>query len=548
MEPASFSEELRRYLALLLRWYWLLILSTVLFGAAAFLYSVRTTPVYQAVTTLLVNEAPIAKTTDYTSILTSERLARTYAEMLTKKPVLDAVIERTGLVGMTSSDLQRAMQVELIRDTQLVEVKVEHIHPELAAELANTIVEIFSEQNIQLNTSRYAASIQNLLDQLSEMDAQIQEETQALEALGDNPEDEAERERLETILTQYRQTYAYLLQAYEQVRVAEASSTSNVVQIEPAVPPASPIRPRVLFNSLLAALVGLVLSAGAAFLIDTLDDTIKSPDEISRILGLPVLGLIASHSIDDGCPIVLAQPRSPVAEAFRSLRTNIQFASVDRSLSTILVTSPSPSEGKSTVAANLGAVLAQGGRRVAVVDADLRCPRVHEKFGLPNRSGMSSLFVRPVEELNGALQNTSFDGLYAITSGELPPNPAELLGSEKMVDILNETRRKVDLVVIDSPPLMAVTDAAVLAPRVDGVLLVIKPGATKLALVRHAVEQLQRVGARLLGVVLNEVELKRSRYYRYEGYYYAYQDYYSQESGGRQKGSGDKGKAGAHTE
>jgi succinoglycan biosynthesis transport protein ExoP len=258
-----------------------------------------------------------------------------------------------------------------------------------------------------------------------------------------------------------------------------------------------------------------------------LDDTLRGPDDVARALNLPVLGMIAQHDAEDGHPVAAFEPRSPVAEAFRSLRTNIQYASVDRPVHTLLVTSPSPAEGKSTVAANLSVVLAQSGREVALIDADLRKPRVHKVMGVSNRFGMSALFVRSQRDLDGSLQKTLTPHLSVLTSGALPPNPSELLGSEKMFDILGQVAEQADIIIIDSPPVMAVTDSTVLAPRVDGVLLVLKPGVTKLAAARTAVEQLRRVGANLLGVVLNEIDVGNSRYSYYNrGYYHAYQEYY----------------------
>jgi non-specific protein-tyrosine kinase len=276
--------------------------------------------------------------------------------------------------------------------------------------------------------------------------------------------------------------------------------------------------------------MGLMLGVGLVYLIDIMDDTL-SPEDVNRQLGLPVLGVISRHQIENGIPVVKNQPRSPVAEAFRSLRTNIQFASVDKPLRTLLITSPSPQDGKSTVAVNLGASLAQSGYKVALVETDLRRPQVHKRLGLTNREGISGMFVQSKIVLNGALRETPIENLYALTSGALPPNPSELLGSEKMFEILNLVGERADIILLDSPPVMAVTDAAVLAPRVDGVLLVVKPGSTKLAACRQAIDQLQRVGANILGVVLNDVELTRSRYHYYRGYYYTYYDkYYNDES------------------
>ncbi|MEA3351047.1 MAG: polysaccharide biosynthesis tyrosine autokinase, partial [Chloroflexota bacterium] len=310
----------------------------------------------------------------------------------------------------------------------------------------------------------------------------------------------------------------------------------------PAIPPEKPVRPRVLMNTALAAVVGGMLAVGAIFLIEALDDTIKNPDEVTRHLGLPILGTILRHEDNDD-PIVVDSPRSPTAEAFRSLRTNIQYASVDYPIRTLLITSPSAGVGKSTIATNLGIVLAQGGSSTVLVDSDMRRPTIHKLLKLPNRLGLSSLFVHQslvtgeVKLPDGVVQSaTKVEGFSLIPSGKLPPNPSELLASEKMSNLIQRLKEEADIIVIDSPPVMAVTDATVLAPRVDGVLLIIKPGQTKLEAARQTVEQLRRVRANLLGVVLNEVDPKSSRY----GYYNRYdRKYYHEEEEPKATGLGD---------
>ena len=209
------------------------------------------------------------------------------------------------------------------------------------------------------------------------------------------------------------------------------------------------------------------------------------------------------------------------------MRTNIQFASVDKPIHTLMITSSSPSDGKSTVAVNLAVVTAQGDRPVAIIDADLRRPRLHKILRLSNRRGVSDLFIQPQVYLDGSLQQTEASNLMALTSGSLPPNPSELLGSEKMKQVVKQVREKAELVIIDSPPVLAVTDAVVLAPHVDGILIVVRPGSTKKAILRQTVEQLNRVGGKILGVVLNDVDMKRSRfYYNYKGYYFTYYNQY----------------------
>jgi succinoglycan biosynthesis transport protein ExoP len=243
------------------------------------------------------------------------------------------------------------------------------------------------------------------------------------------------------------------------------------------------------------------------------------------LLGLPVLGVIARtrRSASATTPIVVAEPRAPISEAYRALRTNIDFAGVDKPIGTLLVTSAMPSEGKSTVVVNLSAILAQGQRNVVVVDADLRRPTIHKRLDMTNRSGLSEMFVQMDIRTQGSLRPTAVDALNVVTAGQLPPNPAELLGSRKMLDIVAELGNHADIVVIDSPPVNVVTDAAVLAPRVDAVLLVVRAGTTRLGAAVLAVEQLRRAGANIIGVVVNDVPVGRSGYgYASQGYYKYY--------------------------
>ena len=335
-------------------------------------------------------------------------------------------------------------------------------------------------------------------------------------------------------LVLYQQIYANLLDNMESVRLARLQNTPSVVQIETASYPDKPIRPLPLNNTLLAGAVGLMLAAGIVFLIEYLDDTLKTPDDIQRHLSLPVIGYIAQMKVSDKSAealYVANQPRSPVTEAYRALRTNLEFAGVDQPIRTLLVTSPGPNEGKTTTAINLAAIIAQGDRDVILVDSDLRRPRVHRFLSLSNKVGLSDLFrgnlglqsvKRPVEE-NAKLQ--------VVTSGNLPPNPAELLGSARMDQILDELTSSAEIVIIDSPPSM-VSDPTILSAKVDGVIMVLQPGKTDIGSAKASLELLQRAGARVLGVVLNRIPRNRADYYggyqHYSSYYKGY-SYYADE-------------------
>jgi capsular exopolysaccharide synthesis family protein len=214
--------------------------------------------------------------------------------------------------------------------------------------------------------------------------------------------------------------------------------------------------------------------------------------------------------------IVASDPRSPVAEAFRTLRTNIQFKSLDNPVRTILVTSSAPGEGKSTVVANLAVSLAQTGAAVIAVDCDLRNPSLHTLFGLPNEGGLTSLVLQPDAGVRQFLQRSEAGGLDVLTSGPLPPNPAELLGSKRMESLIHELRGMADYVVFDTPPVLAVTDAAVLATKLDGSMLVLSAGRARRDAAKKAKRTLEELSSSFLGVVVNNVKADRESQ---SGYY-----------------------------
>ncbi|MFB0536208.1 MAG: polysaccharide biosynthesis tyrosine autokinase, partial [Anaerolineae bacterium] len=436
--------ELKQYAAIIWKWSWLIVMSTFLSAATALAVSWIMPPIYQASTTLLVSQASNPAVPVYQDILTSERLARTYQELLQKRPVLDKVISDLNLEVMPS-ELAEQMDVQLVRDTQLIELKVEDADPYLAMRLANKIPEIFVEQNEQMQLARFAASKDSLQAQLTTLESDIQTTQQAIDALRNSKDADAmELSRLEANLSQLRTSYSGLLQSYEEIRLAEAQSLDNVVVVEPAEWPEKPVRPRKLMNTLLAAALGCMLAVGGAFLIDYLDDTIKSPDDVVQALGLSPLGAISridGKGYEDRL-IAAIQPRSHVSEAYRILRTNIQFSAVDRPLETLLVSSPNPIEGKSITVANLGVVVAQAGLSAILVDSDLRRPVLHKIFDLPNKEGLTTVLLEGEPNLDGRLQATQVENLRVLTSGPLPPNPSELLGSQKMKSLIESLKGK----------------------------------------------------------------------------------------------------------
>ena len=527
MQEKDDSEIIRAYLVLFWRWAWLIVLAGVLAGAASFFVSMRMEPVYEAKSTIMVGNPVVTNSADYSSLIASERLTRIYSEMIVSQKVLTEVSELLGLT-IPLSGLSDMISVAPVGNTNFIELSVRSNNPEQAARIANTLVGVFANQVQSAQSSSYIQSKESLQEQLAHIDDQIREYTDQLIATSD--EDEDEKDRLDTKLSQYQQIYSDLLMSFEQVRLAEAQSSANITQIDEASIPLEPVSPNVLKNTGLAVAVGMMLAAGGLVARETLDDTIKSPRDAQRILGLPVLGVISRNIIPDSYLITDYQPRSPVSEAYRMLRTNIQFTNVDKPVQTLLVTSAEPLEGKTTISANLAIVTAQNGRGVTLVDCDLRRPTVHKRFGLPNKAGLSTLFISTLDAMDTIRQATKVRYLSVLTTGPLPHNPAELIASRRMIEILKRIRAKGDFIILDTPPTLAVTDASILAPIVDGVLLVVTPGTTRRMAARDMVEQLTRVGGNILGVVFNNFSENRGAYaYRSNKYYSRYGKYFSED-------------------
>ena len=550
-EEKSTAELITEYASLLWHWFWLLLLFGIVAGAGAYFISFRQTPIYQARALAMINVAPSSQ--EYMSIYYGQQLAESYAQIMTTGPVREAVAARLSLPDMLAT-----VQVSPIENTQLLNVIVTDTNPERAALIANTLVEVFSEQIQADQASRYDESKQNLKSQLDVLDEQIQttssdlavlgQEIQSLNAaltslrqldtIGFTPEQLinhnteisqtesnlqtklSQQAQLQTILQNYRSSYSILLQSYESIRLAESQSSSGILLKDPAEPSWIPVQPQPVRSALLAAVVGLIIAASIVFLREFLDDSLRDPQEITRHWNIPILGLINSYNTGNDTELITSvEPRAPVSEAFRSMRTNIQFASVASPIHTLVVTSSSPSEGKTLISGNLACVVAQGGHKVVVVDADLRRPRVHHILQLKNRFGLADLFLRPQSDLKGAIQSTNVKNLFALTSGSLPPNPSELLASQRMIEIIQALENQFDLVILDVPPSLVVTDANVLANRADGVLLVIRPSISKRADITHALDQLSQVKANIIGIVINGVNAKSSHYKSYSHYY-----------------------------
>lgn len=574
--------DLRQLAQILRRRASIFALCILLCALLAFGLSLSQPKIYQATTNVLVTRSSQVSSADLTGTINLQQTADTYVQFLTMTQVRQ-MVEKLLEVSIA----ENAIHASLAPNSQMITVRVEDTDSTRAALIADTLVTVLIQQNEILQAGRYqqteenislqisemekkleavqkelnaanAAALQNQIDDLLEKIGKAETELNTLQALPEPGAAQKDRilqlqqlisgyqqvyntvtvtgkivgfdeqvDQLQKNYDLYQKLYLNLLSNLENVRMARLQNTPNVVKVSSAITDPAPVRPRTLFNTTLGGVAGLMLAALLVFLLEYLDDTVKTQEEVERLTELPVLGQFVNVSPEEqkkGLLNVSAQPRSPLAEAFRSLRANLEFSAVNQPLQALLITSAGPGEGKSTLAVNLAYILSQAGKRVTLLDADLRRPSVHTFFNWPNHAGLSDLFRERSSLARVKQKVENLASLSVISAGKQPPNPAELLASERMKDILTQLKQSSDLVIVDSAPAL-VADAQVLSAITDGVLLVVCPGKTRREDLHATLQQLRRAGARVLGVALNRVTEQRGRY-SYRGYS-SYAAYYA---------------------
>ena len=361
--------EIRRYLEVLKRWIWLVFLSMILAGGAAYFISSSMTPIYRASSRYLIDEAPgsTSGANEYSPLLTAQILVQTYVEIATTRPILEETIVRLAL-PFSPSQLSSMVSISAPTDRQIMVISVEDTDPVRAAAIANTIGEVFIEKNQERYNLRYAEPIKNWQERMATITKDINELEISLNTFGEpsSAEGEAARARLLQQLNESQLRYTEAFNSLIELQRDEAKESSNIVPLESAIPNYNPVSPRTLLNTLIAALFGGMVALGLIFLLEYLDVSVKNQDQIQADTGLSTLGAIAKIKVNDPTESLVAyhHPRDPLSEAYRVLRTNLGFSAIDNDLSSIVITSASPGEGKSTTAANLGVVMAQAGKRV----------------------------------------------------------------------------------------------------------------------------------------------------------------------------------------
>lgn len=381
---------------------------------------------------------------------------------------------------------------------------------------------------VELVEARLNAEINKVVESVrNEYQTAVAQENSLVGALGQQKTEALSMNRkaieygvLQRDVESSRQMYESLLQRAKETGVSTELRTSNIRIVDEAERPRVPVSPRKALNLTLAVLAGGFLAFGLAFFFEYLDSRIKSPDEIRVHLGLPSLGMIPA--VDPKAwkgrePLISTGVPPNFAEAFRTLRTNVLFSSAEEGARHLVVTSTGPGEGKTMVAANLAIGFAQAGQRVLLIDADMRRPRVHQVFRQKQEPGLSNLMVGHSVP-SACIRKSNVPGLWLLTGGRIPPNPAELLGSRRFKDFIRSLGEHFDSVIIDSPPVMAVTDAAVAASVATGIVFVVGAEMTSRHAAKTALQQLEKGRPAFLGVVLNRVDFERNAYY-YSNYY-----------------------------
>lgn len=517
--------DLRQYVTMVIRWWWLLILGTVVAAVMGYAISQRQPRVYEASTTLMVGQSFQAINLDTRDIQTSEQLAQTYADIARRQPVLQAALDELHLSTSWKS-LKANTRVKIIAGTQLLEIRVEADSPEkaqhLADEIARQLIRLSPTADLQDQENSLAkrfvqAQLEILQTKIETGQAQILD----LEAGLASPQsaDEAQSMRsnintLERLVADWQANYMDLLTFENGKRSSNYLTVIESAQVDP-----SATRPRVLLNTLLAGMVGLALALGGVFGREFFDDTLQSDSDLDRALGLGSLGSVGRFetSAQSSQLIAVKKPFSLPSEAYRIIRGNIQLTASGRSAKTLMVTSPEPGDGKSVAVANLGVVMAQAGLKTIVVDGDLRRPTIHHIFDLPNLGGLSGMLLAPEFDVASYLRDTPVDNLKVITSGILPRNPSELLSSPRMKTLIGALKDMADVVIFDSPPVLAVADATALSAQMEGVILLFKAGRTRRGAAQQAALHLQRVGANVLGGILNGAQNSLKDYYSQTG-------------------------------
>lgn len=521
--------NLSDYIAIIRRRCWVILTFFIVVVCVVTIATFLQTPMYKATATVLIDEesadvlgASGGLTMGSPGYVSYREYYQTQLEIIKSRSIAKDVFSALSLSNTAEysaakdpiKKFLRKLKVEPSRNTRLVYIGYEDKDKELAARIANMIANIYAARNlIYISKNENVNLIKN---EYLKLQSKYQEYTKIFK------EKHPKMVRLKEEIAQMEDR---MKKEEENPFKATGLKANNVRIIDAAEPPISPARPKKAQNILMAIIVGLIGGAALAFLVEYLDSTVKTSDDVERYVKLPLLGYIPTMektlSEMQKDRLVNIQPTSPVSEAYRSIRTAISFSSSEeKATKDILITSAGPQEGKSTTACNLAMTLAYSGNSVLLVDADMRKPRIHTVFGVEAEVGLSN-FLTGQATLDQIVKKTDIDNLSIITCGHIPPNPSELLSTRRMKEFVEKARQHFGTVIIDSPPLAVVTDAVILSGVIDGTVLVINSKKTTRFAVYRAKQLLTHAKAKVLGAILNNLRIERGTDYYYQHYYYA---------------------------
>ena len=519
------DQELKDYLLVLWRFKWLILICTIVSCTVAVVLSLIITPKYKAVAIVRVLSTP-GGASDYTYIGSLTRLTNTYVEIANSDLSLDEVATRLGLIKRPK------IEVEVVSETELLKISTSNPDPVLARDIANTLANILVEQSLKLYGGDVPTAREILEDQLqqakADLDTAVNDYEKALlvaqlsnktQTNSTTPKPNLDLETLSHIVYVRQQIYGDLLQQYETARTNEQLRVNAITLIEPAKIPEKQDSPKLLLNSVLGLIAGLLFGVILAFIVEGLDDSLHNLEDVQAITQLPILGLIpelkTKSKINVG-QVTFPNGKLTTIPSFDQLRTRIlQSAATDVSPLKILITSPEPGTGKSTVASNLAISLTKGGKRVILIDMDLRRPVQHTIFGIPNKDGLSD-YLKGNKPLEDVLLPTKIIELQIITAGTVDFDPFVLFSVDNLDKLFGELSRRSDYLVIDSPALLSVADPMVLATKVDELILVVTRYKTERRNLQFTIHQLENLDANITGIVINR--MKKDSLYQYYSY------------------------------
>jgi capsular exopolysaccharide synthesis family protein len=538
MEASSTPRtDLSAYIGILRFRKWTIGITTAIVVGSALGFSLRQTSIYVSETRVLVRPPATAVGVAAPTInLETERA-------LVDSAAVAALVRQNMNLPQSVDALLGPLDVSVETSTEILSIKYSDPAPLRAQRLAQGFAVAyiqFRNQQAQAQSKQQSATVQAEINavqtQIASLENQMQATTNTQRQNALSAERDSDIARL-----------GILQQEFENVRsLATAQGGGQIVQS--ADLPSSPSSPSSIRNGVLALVVGLSLGIGLALLQEQLSDRLRGREDLEEQIGAPVLATVTRvvgwRKKGRAELVTLSAPKSGPAEAYRNLRTNIDFIGRTGDFKVLTVTSATLGEGKTTTVANLAVALAQAGKKVIVVSCDLRKPRIHQFFGLENEIGVSSILVGETNTIE-AIQRPGVANLRVLASGPTPPNPAELLASEQFDELLRVLRGSVDFVIVDTAPVLAVTDTLVIAAKTDGVLIVADAGTTPRGAVAHTREQLEQVGAKVVGGILNNLRRSRATYYHYypESYPYGVREY--ERTSGRRKRPGSRDNPGA---